>query len=310
LPGALVVAEADGCRLRAISFAQASLGESGAETLCRVWASPTGSLVAIASTRGERAGLRELTLVDLADPAADERGLGSARGEVAWSADGKQIAWCAAGGVSVVMELSSGAEREVEGCDPRFTPDGALLTRPDGQAVLWREGEPLLATEDFERGFEPASSGPVELVEYDVSSDGTIAATVSRLTPEGTVANLQLWRDGALESGFELPNARGEGGTRFGGFLRFSPAGNELAIGYTPGWGELTLVDLELERVLIGRIAQRGLAWSPDGAWLALAVDDEIQVYGAVKDEPSYILPVGAASITWAPAGEEPAAGG
>lgn len=309
LPGSLVLAEADGCRLRVIAFEQASLGEPGAETLCRIWASPAGGLAAVASTPGERADVRELTVVDLEDPSADARALGSARGEVAWSADGTLVAWCAPGGVSVVVELSSGAEREVQGCDPRFAPDGALLTRPDGEAVLRREGEPLLTADDFERGFEAGSSGPIELVEYDVSQDGAIAATVARLTPGGSVANLQLWRDGELESSFELPNARGEGGTRFGGFLRFSPAGNELAIGYTPGWGELTLVDLQLERVLIGRIAQRGLAWSPDGAWLALAVDDEIRVYGAVKDEPSYVLPIGAASIAWSP-GEEQAAGG
>jgi hypothetical protein len=296
-----------------IAFEQASLGEPGAETLCRVWASPAGSLVAIATARGERADVRELTLVDLADPSAEGRALGSARGEVAWSPDGGSIAWCTLGGATVVHELESGAQREVRGCDPRFAPDGALLTRSDDEAVLWREGEPLLDARELSRGFEPGSAGSIELVEYDVSSDGAIAATVARLTPAGTEVKLELWRDGSLESSFDLPAVRGPANTRFGGFLRFSPAGNELAIGYTPGAGSLTLVDLQLQRLLIPEIALRGLTWSPDGAWLALAVDDEIRIYGALKDEPSYVLPIGAASIAWAPgeeSGEEPARGG
>lgn len=309
LPGSLVLAEADGCRLRVISFAQASLGEPGAETLCRVWASPTSGLAATATSRGERADVRELTLVDLDEPSDEGRALGSARGEVAWSADGARVAWCALDGVSIVLELSSGTERDVPGCDPRFAPDGALLTRPSDEPVLWREGEPLLGADELERGFGPGSTGPVELVDYDVSSGGVIAVTVARLMPTGSLAVLEIWRDGSLESSFELPQRRGPGNTRFGGFLRFSPAGNELAVGYTPGAGELTLVDLELGRVLIPRIAQRGLTWSPDGAWLALAVDDEIRVYGALRDTQSYVLPIAAASIGWTP-GEEPAAGG
>jgi hypothetical protein len=305
LPGALVIAEADGCKLRVISFVDASLGEPGVETLCRVWASPASALAVTATSRGERADVRELTLVDLEDPANEGRALGSARGEVAWSSDGTRVAWCTIAGVSVVRELSSGSEREVPGCDPRFGDDGALLTRPDDQAVLWREGEPLLTADDLGSGFEPGSAGPVELVAYDVSTDGTLAVTVARPLPTGTDVVLELWRDGSLVSSFELPAVRGPGNTRFGGSLRFGPAGNELAIGYTPGAGPLTLVDLGLQRLLIPEITQQGLAWSPDGAWLALAVDDEIRVYGALRDEPSYVLPIGAASIAWAP-GEAP----
>lgn len=308
LPGALVIVEAGDCRLRLISFEDASLGKPGAETLCRVWVSPTRAL-AVVATQGDHVGMRELVLVDLDDPTDEGRELGPARGEVAWSPDGARVAWCSPGGVSSVLELASGAEREVAGCDPSFAPGGALLTRPGGEAVLWRDGEPLLTADDLGRGFEPGTAGPVELVDYDVSSDGALAVTVARPMPTGTAVVLEVWRDGSLAVSFGLPAVRGPGNTRFGGFLRFGPAGNELAVGYTPGAGALTLVDLDLERLVIPEIDQSGLAWSPDGAWLALAAGNEIRVYGAAKDEPTYVLPIAAQALAWVPV-EEPAEGG
>jgi hypothetical protein len=308
LPGSLAVVEASDCRLRVISFADGSVSEPGTDTLCRVWASPTSRQAVVATSRGERADVRELALVNLDDPSDDGRALGSARGEVAWSADGARLAWCSLEGESTVLELSTGAEEKITGCDPSFAPDGALFTRADHEAVLLRDGEPLLASADLEDGFEPGSSGPVELVDYDVSPDGTIAVTVARLLPTGTAVMLELWRDGSLSASFELPPVRGPGNTRFGGFLQFSPAGNELAVGYTPGAGALTLVDLELERLVIPEIDQSGIAWSPDGGWLALAIGNEIRVYGAVKDEPTYVLPIAAQSIAWSPE-EEPEEG-
>lgn len=308
LHGTLVIVEAGDCRLRVVSFEDASLGKPGAATLCRVWASPTSAL-AVVATRSKQVGVRELALIDLEDPSDEGRELGPAHGEVAWSSDGARVAWCSLGSSSTVLELESGAEREVAGCDPSFAPDGSLLTRPDAEAELWRNGKPLLTAADLGRGFEPRTTGPVELVDYDVSSDGAIAVTAARRMSTGTAVVLELWRDGSLAGSFELPAVRGPGNTRFGGFLRFSPAGHELAVGYTPGAGALTLVDLDLERLLIPEVDQSGLAWSPDGAWLALAVGNEIRVYGAVKDEPSYVLPVAAQALAWSP-GEEPAAGG
>lgn len=309
LPGSLVVVEAGDCRLRVLSFEDASLGEPGAETLCRVWASPASELAVVETSQGERVGTRELALVELGDLSGEGRALGPARGEVAWAPDGARVAWCGPRGSSTVLELASGSEREVAGCDPRFAPDGALLTRPGGEAELWRDGEPLLTAGELARGFEPGGSGAVELLDYDVSPDGTLAVSAARPMPSGTAVVLELWRDGELAASFGLPTARGPGNTRFGGFLRFGPVGNELAAGYTPGAGAVTLVDLGLERLAIPEIAQSGLAWSPDGAWLALAVGGEIRVYGAVRDEPSYILPIAAQSIAWSP-GEEPAAAG
>ncbi len=308
LPGQLVVAEADGCRVRVLRFADAALGSSGEETLCRVWVAPKGGLAVVPTARGERADVRRIELVRLDDPPESVRELGAARGEVAWSPDGSRLAWCAAGGFSIVHELGSGKQERIRGCHPRFTTGGSVITRPDRPltAELWLDGEPLLSADDFAQGFESGPSRPLDLLEFDVSSSGVIAATVAKqLAPSGTQLTLQLWRDGQLDASIGLPRLPGPGNTLFGGFLRFGPTGNELAIGYTPGAGELSLVDLELGRVLVRSIAQSALAWSPDGAWLALAVDDEIRVYGAVRDEPSYVLPLSAVSLAWIP-GEEP----
>jgi hypothetical protein len=42
-----------------------------------------------------------------------------------------------------------------------------------------------------------------------------------------------------------------------------------------------------------------GLAWSPDGTWLALTISEEIRIFGASRSEPAYVLPVRARAVGW-----------
>jgi hypothetical protein len=306
LSGSLVVAESDGCRLRVIAFATASLGDPGPVTLCRVWVSPAGDLAVVTTDRGDRSDAREIALVRLTDPPEVVESLGQARGEIAWESNGDRLAWCAADGTSIVLSIEAGTRQRIEGCRARFAPDGAVLTKPDRPLVaeILRNGEPLLGPDEIAGGFPQGSSGPVNVLDFAIAHDGRMAVTATRTAPLGTVVVLELWQEG-LEATYELPAGLGPGNTRFGGFLRFSPVGSELAIGYTPGAGELTLVDVELGRLLVRSTPQRALSWSPDGAWLALATDDEVRIYGALRDEPSYVLPLGAAALGWT-AWEEP----
>ena len=300
LSGSLVVAEADGCQLRVVAFATASIGDPGPGSLCRVWVSPAGDLAVVATDRGDRSDAREIVLVRLGNPSEVVESLGQARGEIAWEPNGDRLAWCAPDGTSIVFRVEGGTRERVEGCRARFASDGAVLTRPDRPlaAEILRNGERLLGPDEIADGFEQGSTGPVDVLDFAVASDGRLAVTATRTAPLGTVVVLEVWQDG-LEAAFELPTRLGPGNTRFGGFLLFSPAGSELAIGYSPGAGELTLVDLELGRLLIRSTPQRALGWSPDGAWLALATGNDVRIYGALKDEPSYVLPLAAASLGW-----------
>jgi hypothetical protein len=311
LPGSLVLAAPADCRLREIDLAAAALGEPGPETLCRVWVSPTGDQAVVESGRGESPGSRKLELVTLGDPPEAEEELGIALGAVSWSPDGKRIAWCEPGGDSVVLVLASGDRQGVAGCDPRFAPTGSVFTTPAQAPLgeLWRDGAVELDSSDLAEGFDEGTSGPIEVLEYDVAPDGLIAVTVRRLISTGSKTVLELWRDDGLEASVPLPRRLGGGASQFGELLRFGPTGNELAIGYTSGAGELTLVDLGLRRIVLRSAQQRAFAWSPDGGWLALAIGDEIRVYGSLRDVPAYVIPAAASTLGWAAGKEAPAEG-
>jgi hypothetical protein len=306
LPGALVLVEPSGCRIRQVVFSDGSIGDAGPETTCRVWVSPRGDLAVVPTKRGDLAGTREIALVRLGEEPEVVAQLGPAAGDVDWSSDGTRVAWCGPDDATVVVDIEGGGERRVPGCNPRFAPDGSILTRARGVLVfeLLRDGEVVLGASDLAEGFD--ERGPLNIVGFDIAPDGLLAVTVALLAPGRTVSMLELWRDGNLETSIPLPEAVGPGDAPFGGYLSFSPNGNELAIGYSSGPGEVTLVDLDLQRVVVPPIDQRALAWSRDGAWLAVAVGDQVQIFGALRDVPAYTLPLAAVALGWG-GGREPA---
>jgi hypothetical protein len=85
----------------------------------------------------------------------------------------------------------------------------------------------------------------------------------------------------------------------FGGLPRFSPDGTKLALGPLDGAGSLSVVDLRLGTLVIEGVLQRAFAWSPDGAWLALAVGAEVALYDAISADRVYTLPLDASALDW-----------
>lgn len=310
LPGVLVVTRPGDCRLREIDLARAAFRRAGPETLCEAWAAPAGGFAVAQTERTVVPGARRIALVRLGDPPERERDLGVARGAVAWSADGARAAWCGPGGSSTVLTVATGEQDTVAGCSPRFAPDGSVLTLATGaqSAELLRDGNAELDEADLAAGFGRAAGGPINVLEFDVSEKGRIALAASRPDPAGEERVLELWLDGRLEESVELPAQVGPAGGRLGELLRFGPGGRELAVGYGPGPGPLTIVDLGTGRLALRSAEQRAFAWSPDGEWLALATAaGEIRIYGALRDVPAYVLPVGAATLDWAKEQEPPA---
>jgi hypothetical protein len=304
LEGTLVVATTDGCRLQTVAFDDSKLGQPGPETACALWASPSGNLAVVATDGSSSA--HTIALTRLGDPPELLATLGTAREEVVWSPDGARIAWCTPSGDSVVHSLGSGRQARRPGCDPRFGPDGALLTRPERArtAELWKDGSVLFDELDLARGFTNGSTGRIDLLGYDVGSGGLLAIAVSRVGALGSDAVLELWRADVLEQAVELPAVRGPNGEWLGEFVRFSPSGNEVAISFSRSSGQIGIFDLRSGEASVHE--QRAFAWSPDGAWLALATENEIDVYGAVRSEPVYTLPLRASGLGWAPPSENP----
>ena len=115
---------------------------------------------------------------------------------------------------------------------------------------------------------------------------------------------LCLWRGRRLVRSLELVRAPTIAVARAGDFglagklVRLSPQANEVAVTSRDGGSGVMLVDVGTgRRVLLP--AQRGLAWSPDGVWLALAGADQILIYGAERSDYVYALPLAAGALAW-----------
>ena len=316
LPGALVLAEPGSCRLRTLDLGTVVVGEAGPETGCELWASPADgrAVVTTAPASSNPQNPRPLALVRLGErPETEDGDLGQALGAVAWSRDGSRVAWCGPDHETVVLEIESRSERRVPGCSPAFADDGNVLTIPANplDARLLREGETLLTEDDLVRGIEPATTAPIQVAAFAVAPGGRLAVSVLVFEALGSVIYLELWNEGMLEASFRVPTVYGTGSSRLGQHLAFSPDGNELAVGFRAGPGDISILDLRLSDVTMNRVDQRGFAWSPDGVWLAIATEGEVDVYGDTRDEPIYTLPLSTASLGWAgPAGSGPGDGG
>lgn len=302
LTGRLVFSSLAGCRPHEMDLETLSLGTPGRSLECRLWVSPRGDLAvaAVAPALGLRGS--DNWLLRLGEPPTLVRPLGVARGEPAWSADGERLAWCAEDEETVVLTLETRARAVVRGCRPVFAPDGSILTRPARllAPTLLRNGSPLLVEKDLLHGF-PAGEGPLDLVGYDARPDGLLAVVAVRFESGRRPRRLlQLWRDGRLESAVLLPELNLPAGYgRLGERLELSPDGREVAVAF-PGLGrQMVLVDLETLSVTLEPTLQHGFAWSPDGRWFALSTGEEVRVLGPDREEPVYVLPIGAAAIAW-----------
>ena len=307
LAGQLVFAGED-CRLRTVSFSTVRLSGPGPPTGCEVWASPTGRLALVSDRSGDgSAPVRPIALVRLDGEKREARPIGTAVGDPSWSPDGTAVAWCGDEGEpfsTAIASFPDGGRESIAGCFPRFTPEGTLLLRPalEFASELWEDGEVVLTEADLLRGFPDDSVGTIELLGYDRSADGVLAVTAVRVPPDGPgVSVLQLWDDGELTASVRLPGRSGANGSRFGELVRFSPDGTQFAVAPSGGRedGPVTFVDLRLRRPTFELASQRGFSWSPDGAWLAVAVGDEIAIYSRESSEIVYRLAVPAWSVNW-----------
>jgi hypothetical protein len=338
LAGSLLFAS-DGCRLQMLDLAAVSLVPTVLETSCSFWPSPTGEQAVVTLPGAPADEAHDVWLARLGGGGELVRRLGTANGDAAWSPAGDRLAWCGEDGSTVVAAADGTLLARVPGCRPRFTPEGRLLTAVDeaGERQLLSDGETLLAEDQLRRPLPPAA-GPIQALGFDQRDDGLLAVVVAAgqrslgdALPRGRVQPgpfgrgtyrvlsdgesqsfvaldvgfvprvvLELWRGGMLEQSVSLRGlAYPFGNLRFGEVVRFSPGGRELAVGAYGVGVPLMLLDSETLEPVLRPVVQDGFAWSPDGAWFALAGQGKIQVAGAVRSTPAYVLPIGAATLSW-----------
>jgi WD40 repeat protein len=303
LTGTLVFSSLAGCRPQLLSLETLRLERPGPSLECDLWVSPRGDLavVSLAPALGLRGS--RVALLELARQPELVRTLGIVRGEPSWSLDGERLAWCTAAGNTVVVVAETGARSEVPGCRPRLAPDGSVLTRPASPLAptLLRDGEVVLGANELARGFPADGEGPLDVVGYDARPDGLLAVVAVRFESGRRPRRLlQLWRERRLEAAIPLPELSLPAGYgRLGEHVEFGPTGREVAVAF-PGAGKpMVVVDLETRTLAVEPTSQHGFAWSPDGTWLALSTGEEVRVFGPERQDPVYVLPVGAAAIAW-----------
>lgn len=304
LSGTLFFAGQSSCRPQALRLDTLTLARAGPPVECGLWVPPRGDFAAVSlapalALRGSRLGL-----LRLGDPPTVVRRLGVARGEPSWSADGARLAWCTEESETVVLDVEGGATARLEGCRPRFAPDGSLLTRPNSLLAtsVLRDGQVLLGEDELARPFPPDAQGPLDVVGYGARADGLLAVVVVRFESGRRPRRmLELWRGKELEQAILLPELGLPAGYgRLGERVEFDPTGREVAVSFSGAGREMVLVDLARGGVVtLEPTSQHGFAWSPDGTWLALSTGAEIQVLGPGRGESEYVLPVGAAALAW-----------
>ena len=305
LPGRLVILDAASCRPRVIDLARLELGPPGPRTGCRAWFDSQGRYGAVSLP-----GRNGTWLLDVAGGSIGEQVSGSSE-PVAFADDGSELAQCRADGSTSVLDLRGGPDRSVAGCRPAFAPDGSVLTRPAVRlpTSVLRDGSQILGFDQLEGALPPRPAGAISVIGYDQGADGLLAVLVARFpgreqeqdyAPEVRPRlTLELWRNGVLERALPIRNVT----TGFGSRVELSPSGSQaLVTSSRPGVLVVTDLDSHGEPALEAQ--QLGVAWSPDGNWVAVATPDRIEIRTGATLELAYELPLSVLALAWAgPAG-------
>jgi hypothetical protein len=270
--GALVYTDLRGkdCRLGAYTIAAGSAFQlPPISTNCHVWAPLRTSQVAYGLPTSAGDATTSFRLIDLAHP---ERELG-ARFEtsthtVEWAYDGQRLGWCDQGGQGIDYD-PQGLARRVAGCPVGYTPDdrpmfvnkaGHLQT---GKAVVYR--------------------GIGQVTGAHWGDDGSLAVyldwgRVVRIAGDGSSHETRLDAEAS------------------GRPLGFAP--NNCAALSVDG---VTVRILDLGCFAAGDLSFPGTnaAWSPDGAWIAIARPTQVLFQRLLGGDESATWEIHAGDLAW-----------
>jgi hypothetical protein len=276
LEGSLVFTDKAGCRVRVIGLSggvERPLARFSGN--CELWASPAGDRIAYGLGPSSPDGFAPFRIADLGRPNADLGGYRALFGVVLWNPDGQRIAWCGRRRTGFDLEVG-GPVRRLPTCPVAYTPDSRIAYALGNKLVI--EDQELLRADGGITYAHFGADGSVAIVvdgkrleRYDVAGKLTATADI----PEGKTPILSPTNCAALFRPF------GEvGGIRF---VKLSCYRGR---------------DLQREpRDLVGSDA----AWSPDGAWVAVAAPEGISFLPVAASSPPVIWPALAAQLSWRP---------
>jgi hypothetical protein len=274
LTGNLVFKDASDCRLREVQLSTGSerrlarfLGT------CDLWAAPVGPAVAYGLGPSSVDGFVPFKLADVRAP---DRELGGSRalfGVVLWSQDGGRVAWCGRRRVGFDLQVG-GPSRRLPQCPAAYTPDGR---------IAYAVGNELLVEDKVAH----RANGGITYVSY--GTDGSLALVIDG-------ERLERWEGDRLTGEMAIPRAL-QGRTPV---LRFDNCGVVFPPIDVPGGIELFDLGCMPARSR-GSFIARDAAWSPDGAWLAVAQSRAITFARVVAPRTVLRWPASAAELAWRP---------
>jgi WD40-like Beta Propeller Repeat len=294
VPGRIALTEAVGCGLRVVdTITGRESSVPRVATSCEVWAPRIGGRVAYGVDRPGGAETR-FRVLDLANPRARSGEMEMTFGPMAWSPDGRALAWCDT--ATSGFELTLGGEPERLDHCPRAYDSGGVTAYALDRAIFV-DGHRLLTV-----------GGHADQLAWGI--DGSLAVVVNRERVERYEGE-RLVRVAALP-----PEAQGRP-------LTFSPDNcaalvletalvRLIDLGCFRGRGGFTTlsvdnctnrpddVTLRCARYPAPRTFEGGdAAWSPDGEWIAVAEPEAVVFHRVVGRYAAVRWPVAAARVAW-----------
>jgi len=273
LPGSLVFTDG-GCRLRVIGrFAEALRSAPHFTGDCTLSAPPTGQFVAY-GLAGGRPGRVPFGVLDLRDASRPVATFAARSRALAWSPDGRRLAWCDEQGEGRELALDRGTVGRLPACPATYTPQGEPAYANGGRLVV---GGRTVAR----------VSGQITFARW--ASDGSLALVVDG-------ARIERWQDG------RRTDARGtdvRGVYLDTAHPAFSPD-NCAALFPALDGTSVEVVGFRCFDWANKNVPVPGssAAWSPDGEWIAATDHERILLvegpFASVED-----VRIGAVSLAW-----------
>jgi hypothetical protein len=269
-PGSIVLTQLGSCAVREFDLPTGlELPNVVERSSCQLWAAPVTAKVAVGIAEDTGDDAVPFRFIDLNSPGNDLGSSEAAFGFLIWSHDGQRAAWCNARLEGIDLELD-GPRRRLEECPAAYTPGGE---------IVYARGNRLV-TDDREL---LRASGQITSVHF--GEDDSVGVIV-----EGR--RIERYTGSGLTDAFDLPE-RYEGRTP-----ELSP--DNCTAAFRAG-DRMRLLDVGCSPLGRGGSIFPGhvLAWSPDGAWIAVGEATETTFYRLVGETTSVVWPVGAAEIVW-----------